>query len=213
MTNNTASGDLRNVVKTLTDLPTGFTRRVCTTINDREFQVVARNACLLLFALSMERGEDVGTQDVGTLNQQSRAEALVHLWYSALLPAATVTCFRTQILPMIEAVNEQIFSGVDNVLYEKTWEFSSGATVTLVLKKDEWTAVRDLLNVSLGLTRKDACQIRQDICLAPEREDYRHRWYFKDETPFMRVAKQRFREDGLLPPFGSSRTEFSEPNP
>ena len=197
------------MVKTLTDLPTTFTTRVCTTINDREFQVVARNACLLLFALSMQRGEDVGT-----LNQQGMAEALLHLWYSALLPAATVTCFRTQILPMIEAVNEQIYSGCeDNVLYETTWEFSSGATVTLVLKKDEWTAVRDLLDVSLGLSRKDACQIRQDICLAPEREDYRHRWYFKDETPFMRVAKQRLREDGLLLPFGSSRTEFSEPNP
>ena len=147
VTNNTASGDLRNVVKTLADLPTAFTTRVCTTINDREFRVVARNACLLLFALSMQRGEDAGT-----LNQQDMAEALVHLWYSALLPAATVTCFRTQILPMIEAVHEQICGREDNVLYEKTWEFSSGATITLALKKAEWTAVRDLLDVSPALS-------------------------------------------------------------
>lgn len=50
------------------------------------------------------------------------------------------------------------------------------------------------------------------MTLAPGRADYRDRWYFKDASPFMRVAKQRFREDGLLLPFGHPRIGFDIPN-
>lgn len=42
--------------------------------------------------------------------------------------------------------------------------------------------------------------------------DYRDRWYYKDVSPFMRIAKL-FREDGLLLPFGHPRIAFDIPNP
>jgi hypothetical protein len=69
------------------------------------------------------------------------------------------------------------------------------------------------LDVPEGLTREDAGKIRAATNLAPERADYRDRWYFKDETHFRCIAKQRFREDGLLLPFGHPRQGFNIPNP
>lgn len=46
------------------------------------------------------------------------------------------------------------------------------------------------------MTPESAAQIRTAVTLAPERADYRDRWYFKEASPAMRIAKQRFREDG-----------------
>jgi hypothetical protein len=40
-------------------------------------------------------------------------------------------------------------------------------------------------------TPKDAARILKAVTLAPERADYRDRWYFKDASQFMRIAKQR----------------------
>jgi Domain of unknown function (DUF4470) len=204
-----ASGDLRNVVKTLADLPPTFVGRVSTTINDREFQVVARNAYLLLFALSMQHVGD----DLEPLGMQNMAEALIHLWYSAFIPTVVLSRFRAHVMPMVEEVCGRIHNREEDALLGKTWEFPSGATLRMVLKKNEWIALKELLDASRDLSQENARQIRAAVCLAPEREDYRHRWYFKDETPFMRIAKQRFREDGLLLPFGHPRNNFTMPNP
>jgi len=69
------------------------------------------------------------------------------------------------------------------------------------------------LEVPTGLTQKSAQQLRAAVVMAPERADYRDRWYFKDASPSMRLAKQQFRDDGLLLPFGHPRVQFSVPNP
>lgn len=82
----------------------------------------------------------------------------------------------------------------------------------MVLKENEWVASKELLDASRDLSQENARQVRADVCRASEREDYRHRWYFKDETPFMRIAKLRFREDGLLLPFGHPLNNFTMPN-
>jgi len=63
------------------------------------------------------------------------------------------------------------------------------------------------------MTLEYAKEIRKATTLAPERADYRDRWYFKETFPFTRVAKQRFQEDGLLLPFGHPRQGFDVPNP
>lgn len=63
------------------------------------------------------------------------------------------------------------------------------------------------------MTPRDAVQIRTAVTLAPERADYRDRWYYKEASPSMRIAKERFREDGLLLPFGHPRAAFDVPNP
>ena len=47
-----ASGDLRNVVKTLAQLPDSYTALCEVVINDKDFDIVARNAIILLIAIS-----------------------------------------------------------------------------------------------------------------------------------------------------------------
>ncbi|ETN45854.1 uncharacterized protein HMPREF1541_00035 [Cyphellophora europaea CBS 101466] len=204
-----ASGDLRNVVKTVEAVPTTFAGRVLSCINDQEFLVVARNVCLLLFALGMQHER----QDPQPSEMEDDAEALIHLWYSAFLPADVLSLFQTRVLPMIGDVCDRITSGEEESTLGQTWHFPSGATLKLVLMTNEWVALRDFLSNPPELSRKDAHRLRAAVYFAPEREDYRHRWYFNDETPFMRIAKQRFREDGLLLPFGHPRGTFTEPNP
>ncbi|OBT41478.1 hypothetical protein VE00_07576 [Pseudogymnoascus sp. WSF 3629] len=157
-----ASRDLRHAVKTIANIPEGITQQFTVTMNDREFDVVARNAILLLLALTSQDSEETDTPpDI--------AEALIH--------------------------------------------FSTGQTLRLVLKKKDWLRFQEFCDIPDGLTPENAAKIRRAVTLAPERADYRARWYYKDASPSMRIAKQRFREDGLLLPFGHPRGDFDVPNP
>lgn len=66
----TASGDLRYVVKTVAGLLEGLTNKVDITMNDRQFEVVARNTIFLLLAFT--------TDDTKT-SKQITTEAIIHL--------------------------------------------------------------------------------------------------------------------------------------
>lgn len=81
-----------------------------------------------------------------------------------------------------------------------------------MLEQKNWLHLGEYLDQASNLSHEDAARIRKAITLAPERTDYRDRWYFKDVWTSMRIAKQRFQEDGLLFPFGYPRKEFDTPN-
>jgi len=183
-------------------------RRIQVTLNDREFEVVARNAVLLLFALT---APDDSTAEEATMF--SIAESLIHLWYSALIPARLLSQLQSRIKPLVTEVCRRIASKNPGARLGKTWRLGPGRTLRLVFTKEEWLKLERLLETSEQLTRAEATNIRTAVTLAPERADYRDRWYFKDATPPMRIAKQRFREDGLLLPFGHPRIGFDTPNP
>jgi hypothetical protein len=80
-------------------------------------------------------------------------------------------------------------------------------------KERRVASLPEFLEVPEGMTIEDATQIRSAVTLDSERADYRDRWFFKDASPFMRIAKQRFQEDGLLLPFEHPRIAFNKPNP
>jgi hypothetical protein len=205
----TASGDLRHVVKTIANLPDGITQQISVTINDREFDVVARNTILLLLALTAQGSTDIQ----GTTIPLDISEALIHVWYSALIPSSIMSHLQDRVKPMIVDVCSRIANKPPNTILAKTWEFSAGRTLRLVLKKEDWLKLPGFLDIPNDMTLGHATQIRRAVTLAPERGDYRDRWYFKDASPFIRIAKQRFREDGLLLPFGHPRMAFDIPNP
>ena len=72
-----ASGNIRNVVKSITEgLLDGYDGRCTLAINDINLMVVACNAILLFLALSLEHEEAV--------------TILKHIWYSALLAPAMI---------------------------------------------------------------------------------------------------------------------------
>ncbi|KAJ6114080.1 hypothetical protein N7512_007525 [Penicillium capsulatum] len=203
-----ASGDLRNVAKTIVDLPEASSHRIDITINDKEFHVVARNEILLLFILkALDEAPATGPAGFKT------AQSLIHLWYSASLTSDIISELASRVKPLFVDVCRQISSTPAGEIVEKSWFFSNGKSLRLALKKQYWFSLQDLCDVPSNLTRQNALDIRKAITLAPERRDYRDRWYYKDATPSVRVSKQRFREDGLLLPFGSDRLSFDIPNP
>ena len=195
------------MVETLADLPDDFRNELQVTINDREFEVIARNAILLLFALNIEHTS--GT----TSSKQTwkTAESRIHLWYSASVTSDVLIQLQDKVKPLIDNVCNQIGQKSTEAMLGKTWTLEHGNTLRLVLSKENWLALQTFFNPT-SLTIEKADNIRTATTLAPERADYRDRWYFKDQSPFMRIAKHRFREDGLLLPFGHPRSGFSIPN-
>jgi hypothetical protein len=193
-----ASGDIRNVVKTIAGLPTGFTQRIELYINDIDLGVVARNLILLLLSLIVE-------------DDKEAVECMIHVWYSSFLRARDMTILRDRLRPMIEDICRKIQDKPSTAFLGKTWHFGSHSC-RIELTKASWGKVLLYLDNIKSLTTERAHQIRSTITLAPERVDYWHR-HFLALTPAHRLCKQRFREDGLLLPFGSSRLDFKVPNP
>ncbi len=200
---------MRHVIKTIANLPDMMDQQISIVINDREFGVVARNTILLLLALT--------AQDITEMNETTISpdivEGLIHLWYSALIPSSVQSQLQDRVKPLIEELCSRITNKPLNSVIGKTWEFSHGRTLRLVLLKRDWLQLLELLDLPKDITPEDAVRIRTRVTLAPARTDYRERWYFKDVSPFIRIAKQRFREDGLLLPFGYPREAFNIPNP
>ena len=206
-----ASGDLRNVVKTIAQLPESFARRLQVTLNDREFHVVARNAILLIFSLTALEEMTAKIPD-----GPSRVESLIHLWYSASLPSDIIHQLTSRVKPLFADVCRQISTGAAEAAgttVERTWFFSCGKSLRLALRKEDWFRLEALCDIPPDLTHQKARDIRTAITIAPERRDFRDRWYFKDCTPSTRMSKQKFHEDGLLVPFGHKRMGFDVPNP
>lgn len=173
-------------------------------MNDLEFDVVARNAILLLLALTAQDSSNTPS---------NIAEALIHVWYSASIPSNVLSLLENRVKPLIVEQCSRIADKPPNAVLAKTWEFSAGQTLRLELKKSDWLRLRGFCDVPDGMTPGNAAQIRTAVTLAPERADYRDRWYYKEASPSMRIAKQRFREDGLLLTFGHPRGAFDVPNP
>lgn len=179
------------------------------TMNDIEFDVVARNAILLLMALTLQESTAVETST--TLS--STAEALIHLWYSASISSYVLSLLQDRVKPLIVEVYSKISNKTPNTTLGKTWEFSDGRSLRLVLTQKEWLRLANFLDIPEDLSCEAAATLRKTVTLAPERLDYRDRWYYKEASPFMRIAKQRFQEDGILIPFGHPQIAFDKPNP
>lgn len=73
-----ASGDIRNVVRTVNGLPSDYAGEINILLNDREPVIVLRNIVLLIL---------LGTISGSSDNKQA-AELALHYWYSAFVPAA-----------------------------------------------------------------------------------------------------------------------------
>ncbi|KAF0638218.1 hypothetical protein FPSE5266_00605 [Fusarium pseudograminearum] len=194
-----ASGDLRNVVKTVVELPSTYDQTINIVMNDRDLDVVARNAIMLLLALTAEGQDEV-------------IDCIIHIWYSAFLRKSDVDIIHQKVRPLLEEVCKKIKDQPPNTYLGKTWVFGHQRSLRLVLNKSSWEVLLALMDVPKGLTADKANNIRTAVTLADSRVDFRDRAYLFF-PPAHRVARHRFREDGLLLPFGACRTGFRFPNP
>jgi hypothetical protein len=190
-----ASGDLRNVVKTIVGLPENYAGNCKVVINDRNTTIVARNALLLLVALYLE--PEVATP------------IMLHLWYSAMLPEAMVRVLQRYILPYVQGVCDEIRTKPDYWMQAENFVHGKGS-VRLILRKSEWIAIAKMVVPSKELTAPEAQATRRTITLA--RVDHIDRSLYK-MPPGRRAGAINFRQNGVLLPFGASRKDFAVPNP
>ncbi|RMZ87204.1 hypothetical protein DV736_g5572, partial [Chaetothyriales sp. CBS 134916] len=194
-----ASGDIRNVLKTVACLPDEYQQSVSLILNDRDFDIVARNLIMLLAALKIDKDSD---EDI---------ETIIHVWYSAKLQSSHLNQLQSSIRPLFQEVCAKIQNKPNGTLLGKTWTFGS-RSLRVTLSKEKWMLLPSFLKVPDGLSCSKADKIRRAITLAHERKDYQDRNIFLQKPPH-RVCKLRFREDGILLLFAQPRQAFDTPNP
>ena len=178
-------------------LPESYTGECDVVINDKDFDIVARNAILLLTALHFGPGE--------------ATYMMLHLWYSALIPKDVYRSLQDQILPLIQEVCWKIRERPSTSLQSKTWTYG-GRSLRLVLQRAMWDRLLSYLEVPDDLSALQAQKVMVSTTLAPERKDYVDRALFTQPPPW-RVCNVKFRKDGILLPFGCPRRQFDTPNP
>lgn len=160
--------------------------------------MVARNAIILLIILSQQDFE-------------AAVDCVIHVWYSATLTRKHMDVLCGPLRTLVQDVCAKIANKAPDTVLGKTWHFESGS-LRLVLSKKQWIQLLQRFEIPSGVTREQADKIRRTVTLAPERRDYRDRAMFT-KPGHHRVAAIRFREDGILLPFGCSRDTFDIPNP
>lgn len=179
-------------------MPENYAGSLSMTINDCDFIIVARNTILLLVAFVADTPEQA-------------ADCMIHLWYSAGLTEAHIELLRGPVRQRVERMCSKIAHKSASWSYANTWRFGS-RSLRLVLTKNQWFALLRFLDIPDGLTSEQAQVIRKTVTLAHERRDYLDRSLIWRE-PAHRLCVVKFREDGILLPFGHSRADFVHPNP
>lgn len=167
-------------------------------MNDREFDVVARNVIILLLTLTAD-------------DQDEAVDCILHIWYSSFIRKPHVDILKQRIRPLIQSVCDKFKDKPANRILGKTWTFEK-RSVRRVLEKEAWDKLLSFMDVPDGLTIDKANEVRKAVTLARSRVDHRDR-HCLFLSPSHQVAKQRFRQDGLLLPFGARRSEHCDPNP
>jgi hypothetical protein len=115
---------MRNVVKTIQELPDTFNRRLEVAMNDKEFDVTARNVILLLFAcVSLD---DVDPDNIPDKTILETTEIMIHLWYSAFLPHRYHVKLLAEVKPLIALLYARIADGEPGQFYLVLWILHMG---------------------------------------------------------------------------------------
>lgn len=159
--------------------------------------VVARNLLLLLISLSFAPEE--------------ASVIMLHLWYSAFLPEDMINIIKKNISTISgHFPNLGPVKGPTELL-EGKWTHNN-VTLRAKLNKEEWDRVLSYFHGKSTISLGDAKKLRESAVLAPSETDDLHRNLFKLPPP-CRVAKMKFREYGILLPFGAPCEKFIVPNP
>lgn len=191
-----ASGDLRNLVKTIVCVPEEYNRRILIDVNDRDEMVVSRSLLILLVAFHFPPEE--------------ANLIMLHLWYSAFLPEDLVESVQSKIAPLVQKVLKSKTAGLGGDL-EGFWsrKFSN---LSAELPRKTWSKLASYFSSKSNLPFDKASAQRQSVTLAHSRRDYRDRAMLR-LPPSWRLAQLKFRKGGVLLPFGASFENFTVPNP
>ncbi|KAL8784828.1 MAG: hypothetical protein Q9213_003732 [Squamulea squamosa] len=190
-----ASGDFRNIVATVNTLPGNYSNAATTVINDRDDLLTARTVIFLLIALI----EDSALA----------AELILHLWYSSRLTPTLMSVLGSKITPEMSRSVEAAEDKNQGDLISQSWSLHS-ATVSVHLSRTQWYFILKVLQAKHSVAESEPN--RQSITVSKRRSDHRERHYY-NLTPSMRLCSHKFRQGGVLLPFGYSDKNFNVVNP
>ncbi|KAF5361312.1 hypothetical protein D9758_010291 [Tetrapyrgos nigripes] len=187
-----ASGDIRNVIRTVNELPKNYGGTLDIVINDRDPMVQCRNLLLLII--------------LGMVPDLSDAtEIALHFWYSLFLPSSWLSKLG------IILQESQLLTPGEHV---RTLSFGSHLTLNVLMETQTqyFFAGTFVHNGPDKLTPAIANNTFYNFMNASERVDYVHRYYAGLE-PSHRLAIQEWRRFGVLYPFSASSAYLNTPNP
>lgn len=168
----------------------------CTSVlNDKNMNIVARNIVMLLISAQLPPLES--------------AELVLHIWYSSRLTQGMLAAIDKYARVPIADTVAKIKGKDDRVIQSKRWTFGT-AEITVRLYKPQWATLLQILEAEHDVKKTE--EERRKIVLAPSRIDYRDRELFT-LPGFGRMCSTKFRETGVLVPFGSALVDFNCPNP
>ncbi len=192
-----ASGDLRNVVKTISELPEDYNGLLEIVVNDHDTDIVCRNVILLLLAIAVQDDDEA-------------VESMIHVWYSAFIRESDIELLEG-FRPLVERVcTKYEGSDCDHPVGEE-WDFEK-FTLVPIMKIESWNYLLTFLEAPFGYTPTLAHKARTLATKVQSRADYRERFLY-NQPPARRLAYEKFCDDGMVLPFGASREEFCIPNP
>ncbi|EED17851.1 conserved hypothetical protein [Talaromyces stipitatus ATCC 10500] len=191
-----ASGDPRNFIKTIASLSGEYQGYIHVDINDRDETVVARNVLMILIALNFP--------------PETASDMIIHIWYSAFLTESIAQSIKNTILPIIQDVlNSNIVK--PGASSSALWTYGE-TKLSVELDGKVWNLLLAYCNGNHYISFEHAADLRRSVTMVLSRIDYLDRAMFL-LPPSWRVAKIKFRTDGLLLPFGAARGDFNVPNP
>ncbi|KAJ2915810.1 hypothetical protein MD484_g4599, partial [Candolleomyces efflorescens] len=186
-----ASGDLRDVIKTVNGLPENYSGKLTILLNDGNLPTACRNLILLL-VLGGYNDEAIGT------------DIALHFWYSILLPAAYKQLLASAILTFLG------FGGKGRTTAPPPFMLTETSTVMLPMvlgREEEMLRYLGACNVRPEAAKMEHQRIRN----VPSNKDTASRMYY-NLKPSHRVAFQEYRRTGMLLPFGADHSPYTVAN-
>ncbi|KAA1477215.1 hypothetical protein DENSPDRAFT_844415 [Dentipellis sp. KUC8613] len=182
-----ASGDLRNVMKTVNELPSDYSGHLTILLNDIEPYIVVRNLAILLILGQVS-------------DEKMAAEVALHFWYSLFVPAEHHGAYLSVITPYLAQYDPDKPSAV---------ELGPNSTLSAAIPVETMQLLHVLMSSDHDI--QDASAENHRVRFAPSRVDRHHRQYCQLQ-PSNRLAVHEFRRFGLVLPFGARNDLFNSPN-
>ncbi|GJE90137.1 zf-MYND and DUF4470 domain-containing protein [Phanerochaete sordida] len=181
-----ASGDLRNMLKTVNGLPEDYAGQVTVLMNDISDYVTLRNILMLRILAKIK-------------NKRRAADIALHLWYTAFIP----DMYHTEIQSLATEV-------IISTSSTRT-QLGPQAFLDVSIDQDVRMLCGALLTSYEQYSMADAANELSRVRFDPARIDLRHRQWARCEGSH-RLALLEYHRFGLVLPFGGHNAKFNSPN-
>jgi hypothetical protein len=185
---NPASGDLRHVLLTINSLLSNYSGKLTVIINDLKTPIFCRNVVILLI--------------LGAISDRAlAADIALHFWYSLLMPA--------EYQRRLSAVITSFLASAKDKGFDSPVSLGPRSTLSLWVFPGNLECFEHF--ISQSISEDDAQGEHDRVRGASSREDFRERMY-SALRPSHRLSFKKYRQFGIVLPFGASNAHFNAPN-